>query len=188
MRKLNEEAALAIVFANTKRKKRPDDLITVANTFDYLVRLYGSQKVVAEKVGLSTEMIREFLTTLKLPEEIQKLVSDRRIDGIDIIREISVLKDPSKQIAAAEAFINSLSKDVRDVKRLVKGANVPIEEAKKVVLEAKPKGLHIFMMDFDDEMYRAIIKHTRTLKIKPAELVKGIVADWLTQKAKKEEK
>jgi hypothetical protein len=179
MRKLNEETALAIVFANTKRKKRPDDLITIANAFDYLVRLYGSQKVVAEKVGLSTEMLREFLTPLKLPEEIQKLVSDRRVDSIDIIREISALKEPSKQIAATEAFINSLSKDVRDIKRLVKDANVSVKDAKKVVLEAKPKGLHIFVMDFDDEMYRTIIKQARVLKIKPAELVKRIVKDWL---------
>jgi len=185
MRKLNEETALAIVFANTKRKKRPDDLLTVANAFDYLVRLYGSQKVVAEKVGLSTEMVREFLTTLKLPEEIQKLVSDRRIDSIDIIREISSLKEPSKQIAATEAFINSLSKDVRDIKRLVKDANASIKDAKKVVLEAKPKGIHIFVMDFDEEMYRTIIKQARVLKIKPAELVKGIVSEWLKQKQKK---
>ncbi len=178
MKGLNEETALAIVFANTKRKKRKENLLTVAKAFEYLVKLHGSQKAVAEKVGLSTEMIREFLTTLKLPEEIQKLVSDRRIDSIDTIREISALKEPSKQIAATEAFINSLSKDVRDIKRLVKDANVSVKDAKKVVLEAKPKGLHIFVMDFDDEMYRAIIKHARTLKIKPAELVKGIVKDW----------
>jgi len=188
MKNLDEKTALATIFSNTKRKKRNVDLLTIAKNCDYLVKLYGSQKTVAEKVGLSTEMIREFLAVLKLPTEIQTLVSKRKIDSIDIVREISALKEQSKQIAAAEAFIDSLSKDVRDIRRLVKDANVPIKDAKKVVLEAKPKGLHIFVMDFDDEMYRAIIKHARTLKIKPAELVKGIVADWLTQKAKKEER
>jgi len=186
MRKLNEETALAIVFANTKRKKRPDDLITVANAFEYLVRLYGSQKAVAGKVGLSTEMIREFLTTLKLPLEIQNLISERKINSIDTVRELSVIKESSKQIAAAESFINSLSKDVRDIKRLVKDANVSVKDAKKVVLEAKPKGLHIFVMDYDDETYQAIIRQSKALRIKPAELVKEIVTDWLKQKTEKE--
>jgi len=40
-------------------------------------------------------------------------------------------------------------------------------------------------MDFDEEMYRTIIKQARVLKIKPAELVKGIVSEWLKQKQKK---
>ena len=179
MKILDEETALSILFANTKRKKRNKDLITIAESCEYLTKLYGSQKAVAEKVGLSSEMIREFLATLKLPEEVQKLISDRKIDSIDIVREISVLQDPSKQVAAAKTFADSLSKDVRDMKRLIKGANLPTEEAKKMVLESKPKGLHIFMMDFDDKTYHALIEEAKNMKVKPAELVKRIVVDWL---------
>jgi len=185
MKKLDEETALAIVFANTKRKKRNADLLTIAKSCDYLAKLYGSQKAVAEKVGLSTEMIREFLTVLKLPAEIQDLISERKIDSIDIVREISVLQEPSKQIVAAEAFINSLSEDVRDIKRLIKDANVSVKDAKKTVLDAKPKGLHIFIMDFDDEMYRAVIEYAKTSRVKPAELVREIVMEWLKQKQEK---
>jgi len=188
MKNLNENTALAIIFANTKRKNRNVDLLTMAKCFEHLVKLYGSQKDVANKVGLSTEMIREFLIVLKLPIKIQKLVSERKIDSIDVVREISIIKYPLKQIIAAHAFINSLSKDVRDIKRLVKNGELPIEDAKKIVLDEKPKGLHIFIMDFDDETYQAIIKEAKTLKIKSAELVKGIVTDWLKQKTKKEER
>ena len=187
MKNLNENTALAIIFANTKRKKRNVDLLTMAKCFEHLVKLHGSQKAVAKKVGLSTEMIREFLIVLELPIEVQKLVSERRIDSIDVVREISIIKDSSKQIVAAHAFINSLSKDVRDIKRLVKNADLPIEDAKKTVLDEKPKGLHIFIMDFDDETYRAFIREAKTLKIKPAELVRGIVTEWLKQKTKEEE-
>ena len=75
-KKLDEESALAILFANTRRKKRKEDLITIARAFEYLVNLYGSKEAVAKRVGLSTEMIREFLTVLKLPREIQKLVTE----------------------------------------------------------------------------------------------------------------
>ncbi len=187
MKNLNENTALAIIFANTKRKNRNVDLLTMAKCFEYLVKLYGSQKAVAKKVGLSTEMIREFLIVLKLPIKIQKLVSERRLNSIDVVREISIIKYPSKQIAAAHAFINSLSKDVRDIKRLVKNAELPIEDAKKTVLDAKPKRLHIFVIDFDDETHQAITREAKTLKIKPAELVRRIVTDWLKQKTKKEE-
>jgi len=187
MKKLDEETALSILFSNTKRKKRGADLITIAESCEYLVKLYGSQKAVAERVGLSTEMIREFLTALKLPEEVQELISDRRIDSIDVVREISVLKDPSKQIAAAKVFVSSLSKDVRDIKRLIKDADLPIGKAKEVVSESKPKGLHIFMMDFDDETYQALIEHAKAAKVKPAELVREIVTDWLERKMGSEE-
>jgi len=185
MKKLDEETALSILFANTKRKKRNMDLLTIAKSCDYLVKSYGSQRAVAEKVGLSSEMIREFLVVLKLPKQIQDLVSDRKIDSIDIVREISALKDPYRQIAAAEAFINSLSKDVRDIKRLMKDANVSVKNAKKTLLNAKPEELHIFVIDFDDEMYRAVIEIAKASRVKPAELVRGIVMDWLKQKQEK---
>jgi len=187
MKELDEETALSILFGNTKRKKRDADLLTIAKSCEYLVSLYGSQRVVAKKIGLSTEMIREFLATLKLPTKIQELVSERKIDSIDIIREISALKEPSEQIAAAEALTDSSSKDVRDIKRLVKEANISVQEAKQVILDAKPKGLHIFIMDFDDETYRAIIEHAQSLKIEPAELIRGIVIEWLKQTIKGKE-
>jgi len=185
MKKLDEETALSVLFANTRRKKRKTDLLTIAKHCDYLVKLYGSQKAVAEKVGLSSEMIREFLVVLKLPKKIQDLVSERKIDSIDIVREISALKEPSRQIVASEAFINSLSKDVRDIKRLMKDANVSVKNAKKAVLDAKPEELHIFVMDFDDEMYQAIIENAKASRVKPTELVRGIVMDWLKQKQEK---
>ena len=176
---LDEETALSIIFGNTKRKKRNVDLVTLAKAFRYLVDLYGSQTAVAEKVGLSTEMIREFLNTLRLPSEIQQLISTRKIDSVDVVREIYSLKDLSKQIAAANALMSSASKDVRDIKRLLTTSNVSVEDARKVVTDSKPKGLHIFVMDFDDETYRLLLKRSRAMKLKPAELVRDIVSEWL---------
>lgn len=184
MNKLDEETALSILFANTKRKKRTTDLLTIAKNCDYLVKLYGSQKAVSEKVGLSSEMIREFLVVLKLPKQIQDLVSERKIDSIDIVREISALKESPKQIIASKAFINSLTKDVRDIKRLIKNTNISVQNAKKSVLDAKPEELHIFIMDFNDEMYQAIIENAKASRVKPTELVRRIVIDWLKKQEK----
>jgi len=186
MKKLDEDSALAIVFANIRRKKRSNDLVTIAKSFEYLVNLYGSPKDVADKVGLSMEMIRQFLAVLKLPKEIQKIFSKRQIDSVDAAKELVALRDPTQQVLVAEELIKSLSKDTRDIKRLVKGANVTIVEAKKTVFDAKPEGLHIFVMDFDHETYQTIRRDAKTLRIKPAELVKRIVLDWLKQKVDKE--
>lgn len=179
MKALNEATALAVIYANTKRKTRKENLITIAKAFGYLVKLYGSPSIVAERVDLSPEMIREFLLILKLPLQVQKLVSQRKIDSIDILREISAIKDPSKQIIAANEFISTPTKEVRDIKRLIKQEGMTVENAKKTVLNARPKDLNIFIIDFDNETYLALIKKAKELKVKPPELVRGIVKDWL---------
>lgn len=181
----DEETAWAIVYANTHRKKRPDDLLLVAEAFYFLVKSHG-QKIVAEKADLSTEMVRQFLTVLKLPQKVQDLIRERKIDSVDIAKEIAALGDAPKQIAAAEAIVNSLSKDVRDIKRLIKETDTQADDAKKIILDAK--GFRVFVMDFDDEVSRAIVKYAKTMKLPPAELVKKIVMDWLGQKAKAERK
>lgn len=182
--RFDEETALSIIFANTKRKKRNVDLVTLAKTCEYLVNIYGSQQALAKKVGLSAEMIRELLIPLKLPKEIQKFVVERKIDSIDVVREISALKEPTKQITAANAFMNSASKDVRDIKRLIKDASMSLKNAKRVIQEAKPKGLHILLMDFEDETYKSITKEAKNKKINPAELVREIVKQWVKKKTK----
>lgn len=187
MKEFDEETALSILFSNTKRKKRDADLLTIARNCDYLVRLYGSQQAVADRVGISAEMIREFLTTLKLPAEVQKLVSERKIDRVDVVREISALGDPAKQVTAAEALIQTPSKDIRDIKRLVKEAGVSVQDAERVISEAKPQKLHIFVVDFSEVTYKEIAAQAKNLRITPAELIRGIVTDWLRQKTKGEE-
>jgi len=177
---LDEETALSIIYANTKRKKRSVDLLTIARSCEYLVGLYGSQKAVAEQADLHGEMIRQFMSVLKLPTEVQDLISRRQIDRLDVAYRIAMIKDPAQQIAAARAMADlTLSKDVRDITKLVRKAGSSIEESKKRIIEAKPKGLHIFMMDFKDKTYNSICKKAKERGVGPAELVKQIVEDWL---------
>jgi hypothetical protein len=133
-------------------------------------------------------MIREFLKVLNLPGEIKTLVSSREIDRLDVALEISMLEDAEKQIAAAKTIAGLPSKDVRDIRRLAQQANLPIKESKKMVLESKPKGLHIFMMDFDDETYDALVEEARDSNSEPAELVRKVVTDWLRRKRKRKKK
>jgi transcriptional regulator with XRE-family HTH domain len=179
MRRWSEARALAIGFANTRCKKRPNDLVTVASAFRYLVNLYTSQKALADKLGVSVEMIRQFLTVLKFPENVQELFEIRQIDSVDIAKELASLGDSGQQRIAAEAIVNLASKDVRDIKRLVRSGGFAVEKAKKAVLRAKPEGLNIFVLDFDDDTLGNLLREAKGRKKKPADLVREIVSQWL---------
>jgi len=181
MKALDEQAALAIVFANTKRIKRTEDLVTVAEAFHHLVKLYGSQRAVAEKVGLHREMVREFLKVLSLPAEVKRLLRTRKIDRLDVAYKISMLPSGAEQIKAAKQSAALSTDDVRDVKRLMSSAGMSAEESKKKVLESRLRGLHVFIMDFDDEEYKQIISEARRKRMNPAELVKQVVVKWLEE-------
>lgn len=185
MKKWDEATAWAVAFENTGTKKRPKDLVTVAGAIKYLTELYGS-KAVAKKLNISVEMIRQFLTVLSLPRSIKKLFVSRRLDSVDVAKELAALGDERKQESAAKAIVNSPSKDVRDIKRLIKTGNYNAKDAKRTVLEAKPKGLNIFLLDLDDDALKKLEKEARTRKIKPADLVRDIVVKWLkTKRARK---
>lgn len=180
MKKLDQQTALSILFANTKRKKRKVDLITIAEACDYLVKLYGSQTAVADKVGLNSEMIREFRKLIKLPDEVKKLVSSRRIDRLDVAYRISMVEDPKKQIAIANQLTGlSDSKDIRDVLRLAQTTGLSLRESKRVIMDSKPKGLHMFIVDFDDKTYNAITAEAKAAGISAAELVREIVTNHI---------
>jgi len=179
MNTLDEQSALAIIFANTKRKKRTEDLVTIAQACEYLVRLYGTQQALARKVGLSAEIIREFRKILTLPERVRDMIRTRQIDSLDVAYRISMLGDANEQVKAAKEITVLSSEDVRDIKRLVRTAQLSAAESKKRVLESKLKGLHVFIMDFDDEQYRRIIARAKQARTDPAELVKQVVLQWL---------
>lgn len=182
MRKWTEATALATAYSNTKCKKRPDDLVTVAAAIKYLATLYKSQKKVAEKLDLSVEMVRQFLTVLDLPRKVKALFASRQIDSVDVAKELASLGDKKRQETTARAIVNSPSKDVRDIKRLIKTNQYRVTKAKKAVLDAKPKGLNIFLLDFDDDTMRKITKEAKSRKIKPADLVRDIIIKWLKTK------
>jgi len=180
---MNEIEAKQIVFANIKRKKRKKDLVTIARALDWLVRHRGSRAQVAGEFGLSTEMIRQFLTVLKLPPEVQKLFHDRTLDSVDVAKEIATLRDRDKQIHLAHRIGDAETKDTRDIKRLVKQGGTEIDDAKRTILGAKERGLHVFLVDFDDDTFRLIKERSRKAGVEPAEFVRRIVLQAVRNQA-----
>lgn len=176
---LDEATALAIVFANTRRQKRTTDIVTVAEALDFLVETYGSQTETARKIGLSSEMIREFRKVLTLPPKVLDMIRSREIDKIDVAYRISKIKDPGEQLAAVKQAVGSLTDDVRAAGRAVSQHGGSFKEAKEKVAQAKLRDLHVFVIEVDDGQEKAILREARKKRKQPAELVKQIVLDWL---------
>jgi len=181
MTMLTEERALGIVFGNTRTRTRAENLLTVAEALEYLVGLYGTQKAVAVKVGLSQEIVMEFRLLLKLPDEVQELVRSRRIDQLETAYRIAMVKDPAKQIDMAREIAGLKTEDVRDVQHAISRDGLSAKQSRKAVLNLKLKGLHVFALDFDDEQYGAIIELARTKKLDPAEMLKSVVLRWTSR-------
>lgn len=175
----DEDKALATLFANTRRKKRTEDLATVARACEYLVGLYGSQQRVADKIGLSSEMIREFRKVLALQRPVLDMVERREIDRLDVAYQLSKIKDPGRQLRAAKDVAALESNDVRTVQMVLARTGSSPREAVHEVLAAKLKGLHVFVLDFDEQQYKAIEERAKEAGLPAPGLVKKAILDWL---------
>jgi len=178
MSRLSEDKALAIVFANTRRKKRTENLMTVAEAFEHLAQQCGSQKSVAEKVGLSSEMVREFRRLLGLPPEIQELVRSRKIDRLDVAYRLSMVSDPEEQLKMAREAAGLITDDLRDLRHLVQ-AGSDTRKSKRVLERSKLRDLNVFVLDFEHSDYAEIRAHARKAATEPAQLLKDIITRWL---------
>jgi hypothetical protein len=179
---LDEESALAIIFGNTKRHKRTKDLITVAECFHYLLSLYGSQEVVAQKTGLSREMVREFLQVLALPENVKQLIRERKIDTIDTAYRLSKVKDEETLKSVLKKLSTLQTHDLRDIISTTEEKGISAEAAYRAVLEAKKNSLHVFIIDFNDESFHKLSKIAKDRNCSPAELIKTVMNQWLDTK------
>ncbi len=179
---MDEESALAIIFANTKRHKRTVDLLTVAECFYFLRNIYGTQEAVAEKTDLSREMVREFLQILNLPEYVKKLIKSRKVDSIDTAYRLSKIKDEQTLRTVINKLLSLQTHDLRDVISTAKeNAGLSIDAAKEAVLKSKQRNLHVFVLDFSEENYKKLVAVAKNKNNTPAELVKRIVEDWLSR-------
>jgi hypothetical protein len=178
---IDEDNALSVVFANTKRKKRDVDLITLALNCKSLVELYGSEKELGKKIGLSTSMVRQLLNPLKLPEEIQALVKKREIDSIDIVNQIVTIKNTNDQFTFISKLKNFNSDDTRDLKRFLKDSKLPIDDVKHKIVNEKSKNLHFFIIDFGETEYNFILSKSKEFGIDSTEYVKKLILNEINK-------
>ena len=103
------DRALALVVANTRMAerpgaKRPHSLTRIAEAIKSAVAGYGTEREVAGRVGISTEMLRRFLSVENLHSEVKPLVTARQIDSLNMVLYMASMPKPD-QPAVAEAII-----------------------------------------------------------------------------------
>ncbi len=126
----DEEMMEISILENVQR----EDLnpIEEAAAYDSLVRKLGyTQEKLAERVGKSREYCANIMRLLKLPEEVQKLVVDKKLT-MSHVRPLLSLKDED-QIYDAAMHVMKSKMSVREVESYVHELNGT---------EAKPKKQH----------------------------------------------
>jgi len=113
--------AIAIIISGTRRGKRNIDMVKLVDSISYAEQCMGSLNAVAESVKLSVQQLKDFLAVNKLCKEVKKLVSERAIDSVDVVKNIGQLPKEKQIILAREITKGRISsKDVRIITTFMK--------------------------------------------------------------------
>lgn len=119
----NREAqeALAVLIANTRRTNRALPLTDLARWLSIAVRKLGNYPAVADRIGLSPHMLRQFSAITRLNPKAQALFSTRKLDSVDAAVHLAMLP-AREQVTMAEALVTGDidTKDLRAAIRLRK--------------------------------------------------------------------
>ncbi|MFW5887360.1 MAG: hypothetical protein ACOCUH_01040, partial [Bacteriovoracia bacterium] len=113
-KKVDTNKLIARLILNTKRVKRQDSIVQVADDIAALQDKLGSLKRVSETIGISTHMLNQFLGVNKLSPKVYELVKKRELDSVSAVYYLG--KHPSSdQIKLANSYINGEinSQDIR---------------------------------------------------------------------------
>src|SRR5437867_2915361 len=97
------EEALAVLISSTRSRSRPLPLTEVARWLEIALRKLGGYSAVADRIGLSPKMLRQFSYVGRLSKRVQRLFRKRRLDSVDAAAHLAMLP-PKEQEIAAEAL------------------------------------------------------------------------------------
>lgn len=110
------EEALAVLISNTRNRKRPLPLTEIARWLQIAVCRLGGYSAVADRIGLSAKMLRQFSYVPKLSNPVQDLFTTRRLDSVDAAVHLAMLPaDDQKPVADALAAGEIDTSDVRAI-------------------------------------------------------------------------
>jgi hypothetical protein len=115
------EKALIRLIGSTRRSRRSKNLIEVAKELAVAEKLLGSKKIIAEKIGISEEMLREFESVKKLSNSVKEVIINGRLTSVDVAYRLSMLPAVD-QLKVAKAYIEGglNTKDIRDIVTIFK--------------------------------------------------------------------
>lgn len=132
---------LAFLISSTRSKKRPISLVEVARLLSIAVDKLGGYKTVADRLGLSTKMLRQFVLVMKLHPKVRVLFKRRVLDSIDAVVHLLMLSS-AEQIVVARILAekNIDTKDLRAIVQIRKrNTKMPMHNLIDEVIESKTK-------------------------------------------------
>ncbi len=84
------DTIIARLLLNTKRAKRQDSIIQVVTDIKALRSHFnGDLKMVSSTIGLTSDMLNQFLSVERLTPEVFQLVAERKIDSVSAVHYIA---------------------------------------------------------------------------------------------------
>ena len=183
----DRNTALAICFSNLKGSKNKDLLLT-ARALEYLKELpeFRSNQRVGEQLGVSGEIVRQFISLLDLPSTIHQHLQDKKL-GLEHGRRLWQLNRARPSIVedAASAMASMTAMDARDlVEYLIKNPSASVPEALDTLEEAKPviTEEHLVCALLSRPEFEALVVHAREKNSSEHDLVSSIVRQWLKER------
>lgn len=178
--------ALVVCFRNLKGAKSKDLLLT-AQALQYLKSLpeFGSNNSVGEAVGVSGEIVRQFIGLLDLPPSILEYLENGDL-GLEHGRRLGQLRKARSDVLeqAAEAMTKLKAMEARDLAEyLVRNPEASVQDSLESLEAARQvvhKQFHVGLL-FDEETYRLLESHSRTRQMRTTELATTIVSEWLEE-------
>ena len=183
---LDRADALTICFRNLKGPKSKDLLLT-AQALQYLKKQpeFGSNQRVGEAVGVSGEIVRQFIGLLDLPASVQLYLAQGML-GLEQGRRLGQLNKsrPETVELAAQVMTSMTAMEARDLteylirdpKASVEGGMEALERARQVI----NKEYHIDTV-LDEAAYRMLVAHAQQRRVRVTDLASNIVNRWLAE-------
>lgn len=181
---MDRNSALTICFGNLKGS-RSKDLLETARALKFLKDLpeYGSNQKVADQVGVSGEIVRQFISLLDLPPSVLEHIGESRL-GLEQGRRLRQLyRDrPSIVDPAAEAMLSMTAMEARDfadyLRRnpasTVEDAIVAVETAKATIVTSHLVGALLTESEFNKLSLLA-----KKRKLDQNQLATNIIRQWI---------
>ena len=183
---LDKNEALAICFRNLKGTKTKDLLLT-AKALKYLRGLpeFSSNQRLGEELGVSGEIVRQFIKLLDLPPSVQSYLAQGTL-GLEQGRRLWQLNKARSSVVdeTAQALRSMTAMESRDlVEYLVKTPTATVQEGLEALKAAKPSVTCEYHIDtiLDESAYKALKVLARGQRVSVNSLASMIVTRWLAE-------
>lgn len=182
-----ENVLLANLFLNLKgNKEKREDWISIANTCQQIVNKSKTRKEAAKKLGVSPELIRSIISLLKLPDDVQQLVKEKKI-LFDAAQRINTLDDEERQIEVAKTIAGLNSHEQREIIQYAK--KFPKSKLsnfkKRVTKPRETQKIRLAIVPLKDNTFSILQKERIRKRISMEKVILSIIDEWIKKKESK---